>query len=116
MTAKQVSVNKDTFISPVRRNLDSRHLQLSEKLHTVQRLFRIMQRTRILEWQQIAFKDVVYALTVLPESVIADVLAQKEMVRRLHDAELADGFGSVWLPYAFERIGTQALSTEATSF
>lgn len=42
-------------------------------------------------------------VTVLPESVIADLLAQKEMVRRLHDADLADGFGSVWLPYAFAR-------------
>lgn len=42
-------------------------------------------------------------VTVLPDSVIEDVLAQKEMVRRLHDADLAAGFGSVWLPYAFAR-------------
>jgi integron integrase len=42
-------------------------------------------------------------VTVLPESVIADVLAQREMVRRLHDQDLAAGFGSVWLPYAFAR-------------
>ncbi len=47
-------------------------------------------------------------VTVLPESVIADVLAQKEMVRRLHDADLAAGFGSVWLPYAFARKAPKA--------
>ena len=29
-------------------------------------------------------------VTVLPESVIADLLVQTEMVRRLHDADLAD--------------------------
>ncbi|MFN9718526.1 MAG: integron integrase [Planctomycetota bacterium] len=42
-------------------------------------------------------------VTVLPESVVADVLAQIEVVRRLHDADLSAGFGSVWLPYAFAR-------------
>jgi len=42
-------------------------------------------------------------VTVMPDSVIADLLAQKEMVRRLHDADLEAGFGSVWLPYAFAR-------------
>lgn len=40
---------------------------------------------------------------MLPESVITDLLAQRAMIRQLHDADLAADFGSVWLLYAFAR-------------
>jgi len=42
-------------------------------------------------------------ITVLPDSSVVPLKAQIEYVRRLHDGDLAEGFGSVYLPYALER-------------
>lgn len=42
-------------------------------------------------------------VTVLPESLVQPVQRQLEYARSLHDNDLSDGFGSVYLPYALER-------------
>jgi integron integrase len=42
-------------------------------------------------------------ITVLPERSRQALIAQIEAVRRLHQEDLAMGFGSVYLPYALER-------------
>jgi integron integrase len=42
-------------------------------------------------------------ITVLPERSRQGLSAQIEAVRRLHQEDLAQGFGSVYLPYALER-------------
>jgi integron integrase len=42
-------------------------------------------------------------ITVLPESSVASLKAQIELVRELHEQDLAEGFGRVYLPYALER-------------
>ena len=47
-------------------------------------------------------------VTVLPESVIEPLRRQLESVKQLHEQDLAAGFGSVWLPYAFARKSPQA--------
>ena len=39
-------------------------------------------------------------MTVLPENLILPLQDQLARARRLHDADLADGFGEVWLPDA----------------
>ncbi len=41
-------------------------------------------------------------VTVLPENVLLPLKDQCAKVRRLHDADLAEGFGDVWLPYALD--------------
>ena len=46
------------------------------------------------------FKD---RLTILPESVKKDLEEQVERVRIIHDRDLGNGFGSVYLPYALAR-------------
>lgn len=42
-------------------------------------------------------------ITVLPKVVVADLTRQIDSVRRLHERDLANGFGSVHLPYALAR-------------
>lgn len=42
-------------------------------------------------------------ITVLPDRCRQDLIEQVERVRRLHDQDLADGRGKVYLPYALER-------------
>jgi integron integrase len=42
-------------------------------------------------------------VTMLPESLIAPLQAHLQSVERLHQEDLARGFGSVYLPYALER-------------
>ena len=42
-------------------------------------------------------------ITVLPESSVEALRKQIEQVRTLHNADLAEGFGEVYLPYALER-------------
>ena len=42
-------------------------------------------------------------VTVLPDSLLAPMRAQVERARRLHSADLADGFGEVYLPFAMGR-------------
>ena len=46
------------------------------------------------------FKD---RLTILPESMKKDLEEQVERVRIIHDKDLKNGFGSVYLPYALAR-------------
>ena len=41
--------------------------------------------------------------TMLPAALIAPLLAQLDEVRRIHGADLAAGFGGVWLPHALAR-------------
>ena len=41
--------------------------------------------------------------TMLPATLIAPLLAQIEEARRLHRADLAAGYGAVWLPHALAR-------------
>lgn len=41
--------------------------------------------------------------TVLPEKLVAELRAQLERVRVLHEADLKRGFGAVWLPGALAR-------------
>lgn len=42
-------------------------------------------------------------VTALPESIIEDLKKQLDHVRRLHKADLDEGFGRVYLPYALDR-------------
>ena len=42
-------------------------------------------------------------VTMLPKSLIAPLQAHLQSVERLHQEDLARGFGSVYLPYALER-------------
>jgi integron integrase len=42
-------------------------------------------------------------VSVLPENIVLPLKAHLERVRTLHEADLAQGFGSVYLPYALER-------------
>ncbi len=94
----------------LRHTADSGDLRHSEGLH-------LRVKDVDVESRQLIVRDGKGAkdrVTVLPESVIADVLAQKEMVRRLHDVDRADGFGSVWLPYAFNVFGIN--SVKSTGF
>jgi integrase len=42
-------------------------------------------------------------VTVLPETTIEPLRAQLEAVRAVHQQDLANGLGRVWLPYALER-------------
>ncbi len=42
-------------------------------------------------------------VTILPQSLIAPLKKQIEMVRQLHSQDLNEGFGTVYLPYALER-------------
>jgi integron integrase len=46
------------------------------------------------------FKD---RVTMLPDQLIMPLRDHLEIVRRIHDADLERGFGSVYLPYALER-------------
>ncbi|GAB4465294.1 MAG: integron integrase [Anaerolineales bacterium] len=41
--------------------------------------------------------------TILPDSLIPDLQRQIQTVQRIHQTDLADGFGEVWLPYALAR-------------
>jgi integron integrase len=41
--------------------------------------------------------------TILPDSLVPALQRQVEIVRRIHQTDLGDGFGEVWLPYALER-------------
>lgn len=43
-------------------------------------------------------------ITVLPDRCKAGLIEQVERVRRLHQRDIADGFGKVYLPFALERI------------
>jgi len=42
-------------------------------------------------------------VTILPESLIAPLQEHLQHVRRLHQEDLAQGYGAVYLPYALER-------------
>ena len=70
---------------------------------------------RVLEGLRLRVKDVEFErreilvrdgkggkdrMTVLPENLILPLQDQLARARRLHDADLADGFGEVWLPDA----------------
>jgi integron integrase len=48
-------------------------------------------------------------VVTLPDPCIATLKRQLELVRNLHEKDLSDGFGAVWLPYALERKYPQAL-------
>jgi len=47
-------------------------------------------------------------LTILPDSVIGPLRAQLAMAKQLHEQDLSNGYGTVYLPYALERKYTQA--------
>ncbi len=42
-------------------------------------------------------------ITMLPQSLTTPLSAHLERVKRLHDQDLADGYGDTWLPYALAR-------------
>jgi len=73
---------------------------------------------RLMECVRLRVKDVDFArreilvrdgkgekdrVTMLPESIIPALQAHLERVRQLHQRDLADGYGAVYLPYALER-------------
>ena len=83
-------------------------------------IFRILYGSglRLLECLSLRVKDVDFnrghilvrdpkghrdRLTMLPNAVMPDLRAHLDSVRILHMSDLADGFGSVWLPNAFAR-------------
>jgi len=47
-------------------------------------------------------------VVTLPDPCIVSLKRQLESVRNLHEKDLSDGFGAVWLPYALERKYPQA--------
>ncbi len=47
-------------------------------------------------------------IVTLPDPCIDTLKRQLEQVRNLHEKDLSDGFGAVWLPYALERKYPQA--------
>jgi len=47
-------------------------------------------------------------VVTLPDPCLATLKRQLELVRNLHEKDLSDGFGAVWLPYALERKYPQA--------
>lgn len=73
---------------------------------------------RLMECLRLRVKDIDFAthqltvregkgghdrVTTLPDSVYAPLQRHLDEVQRLHTCDLEDGFGSVYLPYAFER-------------
>jgi len=42
-------------------------------------------------------------ITILPEETVAGLRAQIELVRRIHQQDLSEGYGRVYLPYALAR-------------
>ena len=105
---------------PVVLTLDEVRLVLG-RLDGVHGLFgRMLYGTgmRLLECLRLRVKDIDFTLrqitvrggkgdkdrvTVLPAGVIADLHEQLRTARRLHEADLAEGFGRVELPTAIER-------------
>jgi len=55
---------------------------------------------KIYIWDSKSLKD---RTLPLPKKLKIKLLAQVEMVRELHMKDLADGYGSVYMPYAFEK-------------
>ena len=47
-------------------------------------------------------------LTILPDSVIEPLRAQLAVAKQLHEQDLSNGYGAVYLPYALERKYPQA--------
>ena len=47
-------------------------------------------------------------LTILPDSIIEPLRIQLAMAKQLHEQDLANGYGAVYLPYALERNYPQA--------
>jgi site-specific recombinase XerD len=73
---------------------------------------------RIMEGMRLRVKDVEFSrreilvrdgkgnkdrVTMLPLRVVGSLREQVEHARELHRGDLADGFGSVWLPFALDR-------------
>jgi integron integrase len=73
---------------------------------------------RIMEGMRLRVKDVEFSrreilvrdgkgnkdrVTMLPLRVVGPLREQAEHARELHRGDLADGFGSVWLPFALDR-------------
>lgn len=73
---------------------------------------------RLMECVRLRVKDIDFAhraiivsdgkgeqdrITVLPDSLIAPLQEHLQRVKRLHDEDLARGYGTVYLPYALER-------------
>ena len=73
---------------------------------------------RLMECLRLRVKDIDFAqrqiivrdgkgekdrVTMLPESLVAPLQAHLQSVERLHQEDLARGFGAVYLPYALER-------------
>ena len=73
---------------------------------------------RIIEVMRLRVKDIDFAnhqivvrdgkggddrLTMLPDSTIAPLQAHLKQVKLIHEKDLAEGFGSVYLPFALER-------------
>ena len=57
-------------------------------------------RGEILVREGKGFKD---RVTMLPEKLLAPLSEHLARVKTLHEADLADGFGEVYLPWALER-------------
>ena len=55
---------------------------------------------KVYIWDSKSLKD---RTTPLPQSLKNELKAQVEYVQKLHQEDLKQGFGSVWLPYALER-------------
>ncbi|MCA9221876.1 MAG: integron integrase, partial [Planctomycetales bacterium] len=67
---------------------------------------RLRVKDLLFEQQQIIVRDgkgEKDRATMMPAAAVEGLRRQIELVRDLHVRDLADGFGSVWLPYALER-------------
>ena len=42
-------------------------------------------------------------ITTLPESLVAELMAQLDYVKKVHQADLGEGFGRVYLPFALDK-------------
>ena len=73
---------------------------------------RLMEALRLrvkdlnIEYRQIVIRDGKGGkdrITILPEGLIPELQRQIEVARRLHQSDLAEGYGCVYLPYALAR-------------
>jgi integrase len=105
---------------PVVLSKDEAKLVISKMTGVYKIIAQIMYGSglRIMEVMRLRVKDIDFAnhqivvrdgkggddrLTMLPDSTIAPLQAHLKQVKLIHEKDLAEGFGSVYLPFALER-------------
>jgi integron integrase len=99
-----------TEVKPVLSHLQGVHRLLASLLYgsglRLSACLRLRVKDLDFEYRQITVRDgkgEVDRKTILPESLITPLKRQLEHARLLHQQDLSEGFGAVYLPYALER-------------